>query len=406
VFEFAGSVSLGSFVSSTFTSKIIPFTFFTGEEELYALGMLSTLVSGIAWVGFATRLEFPVSTTHALVGSIMGFGSVLFGVGRVPLAPVVRTVVLPMLLSPVMGCAIAWLVIFSLDRLLLGVGEPGHGRALLVVSRIPLLYGASGFVYAFLLASDSRLGLGGLANFALPLAVGAVSLVAARVVAVGRLKDRLAAIQEKSIVEASAEASSAGKGADADEDDAHLSVNVSSAGVSDPYALFCEGAFRPLVVISSSFVAFAHGGNDVANGVAPLAAILHVRKTGVVGSGDISMWSLALGGAGIVIGLLTWGLPVTRTIGEKVTKLTTSKAFAVQISVSVVVMCASLLGLPVSTTQILIGCITGVGLWSGGPVIGSALNLSTLKNVAVSWLTTFPAGMLISALTFSLLRQM
>jgi len=150
-----------------------------------------------------------------------------------------------------------------------------------------------------------------------------------------------------------------------------------------------EKIFVYLQILSACFVAFAHGANDVANAIGPLAAVVSVIKTGVVGlKAAVPLWALALGGIGIVMGLATWGWRVIETIGKKITELTPSRGFSAEFGAAVTIVVASRLGLPISTTHTLVGAVLGVGLARGI----EALNLNAIRDIVLSWIITIPAG--------------
>jgi phosphate/sulfate permease len=150
-----------------------------------------------------------------------------------------------------------------------------------------------------------------------------------------------------------------------------------------------ERIFVYLQVLSAAFVAFAHGANDVANAVGPMAAVVTVLKTGAMSAKSaVPLWILALGGVGIVIGLSTWGWRVMLTIGKKITELTPTRGFAAEFAAATTIVLASKLGLPVSTTHTLVGGVLGVGFARG---IG-ALNLKVVGNIVISWVITIPVG--------------
>jgi len=160
-----------------------------------------------------------------------------------------------------------------------------------------------------------------------------------------------------------------------------------------------EGIFRYFQIITASYMAFAHGSNDVANAVGPLVGMMDAIKSHSVAIGSpISIWILAFGGIGIVVGLATYGYKVIITVGKKLTELTPSRGFSAEIGAATTILVASKIGLPISTTHVVVGSILGVGLARG---IG-AINLSILKNIFYAWLLTVPASMLLSALIYNL----
>jgi PiT family inorganic phosphate transporter len=167
--------------------------------------------------------------------------------------------------------------------------------------------------------------------------------------------------------------------------------------------LVVESVFRPLQVMTACFVAFAHGSNDVANAVGPLAAVLSVHQTGQVEmSVPVPIWVLGLGGVGIVLGLLTYGYKVIETIGRKITELTPSRGFTAGFAAATTILVGSKLGLPLSTTHVLVGSVMGVGFARGM----GALNIRIVRNILASWVITLPFTALVTMLLYPLIRAL
>jgi inorganic phosphate transporter, PiT family len=163
-----------------------------------------------------------------------------------------------------------------------------------------------------------------------------------------------------------------------------------------------EKIFIYLQIIVACFMAFAHGSNDVANAIGPLAAVVNILFGNSPAShgNSISVWLLLLGGIGIVAGLATWGWRVIETVGKKITELTPSRGFSAGFGAATTIVLASKLGLPISTTHVLVGAVLGVGFARG---IG-AINLNTIRDIVISWVVTVPAGAILSVLFFYALR--
>ncbi len=162
-----------------------------------------------------------------------------------------------------------------------------------------------------------------------------------------------------------------------------------------------EKIFIYLQILSACLVAFAHGANDVANAIGPVAAIFSVLKTNtVLSQSEVPAWLLALGGGGIVIGLATWGWRVIETVGKKITELTPTRGFSAEFGAAVTILLASKLGLPISTTHALVGAVFGVGMARGI----RALNLQTLREIIVSWIVTIPLCAAFSIAAFYMLK--
>jgi phosphate/sulfate permease len=473
VFEFLGAITLGGNVSSTLITGIIPPANFVGVEDKFSLGMFVSLISGSIWVALATKYELPVSTTHALVGSIMGFGAVLLGLARLPLSPVINGIVMPMLVSPVVGGCVAYMVALAVKATMTGpaVGKGEMVSGSVALKRLPGLYAATVGPLALMVCLDGTLGMPWWGAVTVGLVCASAAFVACRMYVVPvyevRFRDgvessmsqmvELGHAEVEPLVEklkdddqpgpntspsllkpsSSSSLAAAGNGGGHAPSSSsssspsggglslpspagpgphshsapHRSLSSSPMGSGDPAdggdsldsPRNVEQLFQGPILFTSAYVAFAHGSNDVSNGIAPLAAILSVKATGAVaGSNGIPAWVLFVGGVGIVSGLVTWGVPVMRTVGEKVTKLNFSKSYCVQVTTGSVVLASSLLGLPVSTTHTLIGALAGVGMSSAGGGMATAIDLGTLKRILLSWATTFPVGALISAVLYSI----
>jgi PiT family inorganic phosphate transporter len=162
-----------------------------------------------------------------------------------------------------------------------------------------------------------------------------------------------------------------------------------------------ERVFAVLMVVTACGMAFAHGSNDVANAIGPVAAVLSVAQTGVVGQeSTVSIWILILGGVGIVCGLATYGRHVIATVGKRITELTPSRGFSAELAAASTIVVASGTGIPISTTHTLVGAILGVGMARGI----AAINLNVVTRVFTSWLITIPAGAILSIIFFYILR--
>jgi len=162
-----------------------------------------------------------------------------------------------------------------------------------------------------------------------------------------------------------------------------------------------EKMFAFLQIMSAAYVAFAHGANDVANAIGPVAAALEIiRKGNLSIDSRIPTWLLAMGGVGIVVGLATWGWRVMETIGRKITELTPTRGFSAEFGAAITILVASKFGLPISTTHCIVGAVLGVGLAKGL----SALNLRTLRDIVLSWVITLPSSAIVSILLFYVIR--
>ncbi len=357
IFEFSGAVLAGSHVTSTIRGRIIDASAIPSPDIL-VYGMLAALLAAGLWLMVASYFGWPVSTTHTIVGSLIGFGVVGVGVDAVDW-PQVGGIVASWLISPLLGATIAFLLTLSLRHFILDADSPLEAAK---------RYGP---VYVFFMGVLIALitMFKGLTHLNLNLSTGqvfGVALVIGGIIGVvGRLLIRRIRV------------------------DPGIERDFHYAGV--------ERVFAPLCVFTACSMAFAHGSNDVANGIGPLAAVVSIVQSGEVGqSAAIPLWILVLGGGGIVLGLSTMGYRVMKTIGTKITELTPSRGFCAEIAAAMTVVVASRLGLPVSTTHIIVGAVLGVGLARGI----AAIDLRVVAGIITSWLVTLPIGAGLAAFFF------
>ncbi|WP_405284640.1 inorganic phosphate transporter [Gaopeijia maritima] len=357
IFEFTGAVVAGGHVTSTIRKGIIDASFVPAPEIL-VYGMLAALLAAGLWLLVASYFGWPVSTTHTIVGSLIGFGVVGLGVDAVDWNQVAG-IVASWLVSPLLGALIAFLLAMSVRYFILDTDSPMESAK------------KAGPVYVFIMGMLIALVtlFKGLTHLDLTLTTMqtlVISVIVGAVVAfVGRTL-----IQR---IEVDPEA----------ERDFHY------AGV--------ERIFAPLCVFTACAMAFAHGSNDVANGVGPLAAVVSIATTNEVAQDSpLPLWILLLGGTGIILGLATMGYRVMKTIGTKITELTPSRGFCAELAAASTVVLASRLGLPVSTTHIIVGAVLGVGMARGV----AAIDLRVVVGIVTSWIVTLPIGATLAAFFF------
>ncbi len=362
VFEFAGAFLAGGQVTSTIRKGIIDATQVIDDPELLVFGMLAALLAAGVWLLVASRKGWPVSTTHSIVGAIVGFAAVGIGVESVYWSKVV-TIAASWVISPLMSGVLAFLIFMSVQKLILGSKDPlANAR-----KYVPFYIFAVGFILALVTM------LKGLKHVGLDLNYGESVMVAA---ASGMITMTIGVLAIKRI-------------------------KIIPREDSDFRFANVEKIFGILMIFTACGMAFAHGSNDVANAVGPVAAVVSIVKNGaVVQESALSTWILLLGGIGIVIGLATYGWRVIQTVGRRITELTPSRGFAAELAAASTVVIASATGIPVSTTHTLVGAILGVGMARG---IG-ALNLRVVRNIMLSWLVTLPAGGVLSIVFFFLLK--
>ncbi len=364
VFEFLGAYLAGGEVTSTIRKGIIDPALMADTPELLVFGMMSALLAAGTWLLIASALGWPVSTTHSIVGAIVGFAAVGISVDAVSWGKVGK-IVASWVVSPVLAGTIAFFLFRSVQRLILNTDNPFANAK----RYIPIYMFFVGFLMAMvtLLKGLKHVFKDTGMKFSFLESAGMAALVGLAVMALGMW----------------------------------LMRNVKDEGNEDNRFASVERVFAILMVFTACSMAFAHGSNDVANAVGPLAAVYGVVSTGAVAAKtSMPSWILLLGGIGIVIGLATYGWKVIATIGKKITELTPSRGFAAELGAAATVVLASGTGLPISTTHTLVGAVLGVGLARG---IG-ALNLRVVGTIFTSWLITLPAGAGLAILFFFLFK--
>ena len=363
VFEFAGAFLAGGEVTSTIRKGMIDTGLLADTPEILVFGMLASLLAAGIWLFIATRFGWPVSTTHSIVGAIVGFAAVGVGIEAVKWDKVV-SIGLSWIVSPLVAGAIAFALFVSVQRLILGTDNPFKNAK----RYVPIYIFLVGFIVALVTLFK------GLKHVGLEMTTGECYLTA---VACGLIITWLGWLRIRTIQ------------LDPEADRDFHFANV-------------EKVFAVLMMVTACAMAFAHGSNDVANAIGPLAAVVSiVDHGGTIGAkSELPVWILLLGGGGIVVGLALFGGPVMRTIGKRITELTPSRGFAAELAAATTVVIASGTGIPVSTTHTLVGAVLGVGMARGI----AALNLGVLKNIAVSWVVTLPAGAILSMLFFFALK--
>ena len=365
IFEFTGAWLAGGEVTSTIRSSIIDIEAagFEDRPELLVFGMLSSLLAAGIWLLVASKYGWPVSTTHSIIGAIVGFAVVGISSDSVMWGQVLE-IVASWVVSPVFSGTISFFLVLSVQKLVLDTDDPLKNAQRYVPYYIFLV----GFVIAMvtLVKGLSHVGLEVTFNQAtiLALAFGIVTVV------IGTFMLR--------------------------------GLNLTFSDDHEEQMKSVERVFGVLMIFTACSMAFAHGSNDVANAIGPLAAINSVISNNGIFEAEsaLPMWILLLGGFGIVTGLAMWGHRVIKTIGKNITELTPSRGFAAEIAAATTVVIASGTGIPVSTTHTLVGAVLGVGLARG---IG-ALNLSVIGKIFLSWVVTLPAGATLSIFFFFILR--
>ncbi|MEH6608336.1 MAG: inorganic phosphate transporter [Halioglobus sp.] len=367
IFEFLGAYLAGGEVTATIRKGIIDPSVMENSPELMVYGMLSALLAAGTWLLIASLNGWPVSTTHSIVGAIVGFAAVGISVDAVAWGKV-GAIVASWVVSPLMAGTLAFGLFMSVKILILDTDDP-FNRA---KRFIPVYMWMVGFMISMVtllkglkhIGLDMDLGLGSDFANALPLST-----------VIGLIVAGFGALMLRRVKDVH------------DENSRFHSV---------------ERVFAILMVFTACSMAFAHGSNDVANAVGPLAAIASTVLSGgeIAAKSVMPWWILLIGGLGIVIGLATYGWKVITTIGHKITELTPSRGFAAELAAAGTVVIASATGLPISTTHTLVGAVLGVGFARGI----AALNLRTVSSIFMSWIITLPAGAGLAIIFFFLFK--
>lgn len=375
VLEFSGALMMGTHVTSTMQKGILVANVFHGKDSLLFAGLLSSLAAAGTWLQCASYYGWPVSTTHCIVGAMVGFGLVYGGAGAVFWGSLAR-VISSWVVSPLMGAAVSFLVYKCIRRFVYSAPNPGQAAA--AAAPIAVFLGVTGISFvAFPLSKKFPLAL------AQALACGTVGAF---------LVDRIIRKQLGHLLVKSNTPEPEPK-----EDTVHHNIGFLDdvAGPKGAQLEIVYGVFGYMQVLSACFMSFAHGGNDVSNAIGPLAGALAILQGGAAGTEIVIPTDvLAWGGFGIVAGLMMWGYRVIATIGKKITELTPTRGFAAEFAAASVVLFASKLGLPISATHTLVGAVMGVGFARGLNSVRS----ETVKEIVASWLVTIPVGAGLSVL--------
>ncbi len=363
IFEFAGAVIAGGNVTKTIRKGIIDPSSIVDNPEILVYGMLAALLAAAVWLMIASVKGWPVSTTHSIIGALVGFGIVGIGPEAVNWGKIGK-VVASWIISPAIGGTISFLLVMSIRKLIFNTDNPLKNAKRYAPGYIFLV----GFIISLVTMFK------GLKHLHIDLTPTQSFLVAC---CIGLITAFIGWNIIKNVKEDT----------EADRDFHFASV---------------EKVFTPMMLFTACSMAFAHGSNDVANGIGPLAAVISIVTSGgeVMQKSEMPIWILLLGGTGIVAGLVTLGYRVMLTVGKKITELTPSRGFCAELAAATTVVLASRTGLPVSTTHILVGSVLGVGLARG---IG-ALDLRVVLNILISWVVTLPAGAILSIVFFFLLK--
>jgi inorganic phosphate transporter, PiT family len=420
ILEFSGAFFVGSHVSETVRKGIVDPAIFTGDGLSFMLGMLSALLAAGVWLQLASWKGWPVSTTHSIVGAVVGFGVAYGGMSAVHWDKV-GTIAASWVVSPLLSGTIAYFIFRYLLRRVFYNRRPLRAAKKLapylvfvvfVILSLAMLFKGLKNLNLDLSLPDAFAVASGIALIASLISVWLISRISEE--EEGETQDDDERVTDPAMVKALEKAMMhlervqlAAPGRMKDEvSDALDEVRLLRFESQRRYEFHTnsveyqrvEKLFVYLQILSACFVAFAQGANDVANAIGPMSAVISVALAGgesIAAKAPVPLWVLALGGVGIVVGLATWGWRVMETIGRKITQLTPTRGFCALFASAITIILATKLGIPISTTHTLVGSVLGVGLARGI----SAINLTTLRDIVISWIITIPAGAVL-AITF------
>ena len=361
IFEFCGAYFAGSHVADTIKSGIVTPAVFGGDALLFARGMLAALLAAAIWLHVATCWGQPVSTTHAIIGAVIGFGLCARGPAAIQWAKMLR-IAASWFVSPVVGGILAFLIYLAIRRFVLNSASPVRrartvaplAAALIIMlmlsAALPALTRGRSSEWVAVALRWKPLGL---------LFVGAAMFM--------YMRRRLSSLPAD------------------DHPDAQLAT--------------VEKWFSRVQILTACNMAFAHGANDVANAIGPIAGILSASRGAFASQTQVPPWLLAFGGFGIVMGLATYGYRVIESIGKKITEITPSRGLSAEMGTATTVLVCSLLGLPISTTFVLVGAVMGVGFARGF----GAIDLRVIRKIFASWLVTIPVSASLAAVIYLLM---
>jgi len=359
VLNLVGAIFVGSHVTDTVRKGIVDVQSTGVNNHILLLGFVASLLAAAFWVTLSTWKEMPISTTHSIIGALIGFGLIAGGVQSIIWVKV-GSVVASWVLSPVCGCILSFFIFKIIVKTIFSKDHPVKSAKIVG----PIIFGFT----ALLIVSSLFLKTSISENYNISESVGFILavIVAIFVMIIGIIFLR----------------------------------NIEEKGSEDYNTV--ERIFRKLQVGTSCYVAFAHGANDVANAIGPVASIIPLAQGFSIGSQvEVPIWLLTLGGIGIGVGCMTWGKRVMKTVGSRITSLTNTRGFSVDFGAATTVLVASKLGLPISTSHTVVGAVIGVGLARGL----EAIDLSIIKRIIVSWLLTLPIAAGTSITIFLLLSM-
>ena len=415
VLEFSGAFFFGSHVSKTMQSGIINADLFINDPRILVYGMLAALASVGIWLQIASYYGWPVSTTHSIVGAIVGFGAVVGGLKAIYWENV-GFIISSWIISPLLGGILGYYIFNIIRKKIFYAFNPVEAArrctpflVFIVISVLTLVLVFEGFrnvhlnlslmQKVFITFGAGLLGAG--ISYILvqrispsPRETSAPVYGEEVVYSLERARKHLQKVITATTGELRYHAGLLVEEVKGIEQTIQQKQEIN---INHSEYLKVEKIFGYLQIMSACMMAFAHGANDVANAIGPLSAAVAILTTGIFAvDAPVPAWALTLGGVGIVIGLATWGWRVIETIGKKITELTPSRGFAAEFGAATTIVLASRLGMPISTTHTLVGAVLGVGFARGL----EAVNLTTTRDILISWIVTVPIGALFAIILF------
>ena len=361
IFEALGAASASGQVTMTLRSGIFDVSYFANAPMQLAYAMLAALMASFSWLCLATYFRWPVSTTHSIVGALMGVGALIIGMKGIKWS-MMRSIFASWIVLPLFSGGLSY-IIFRMTQNLIFLNDSPIKRVKLLM---PVYMSVVVFSITYIAIEACLPAIG--VDYSAIISFGICLGVAFLTFCIGVWLMT------------------------------YYRVDL-SLDYQEQYKV-CEKAFGVLAVITACAMAFSHGSNDVANAIGPLAAIVELVHSGALSESVAIPWQLTFfGAAGVVIGLGVYGYRIIETVGTQITSLTASRSFAAQFATALMIVIASGVGLPVSSTQTLVGAVLGVGIARG---IG-ALNLKVIRNIFMSWLVTLPAGAVLVILFYRFL---
>ena len=416
IFEFSGAMVLGSPVTNTLAGSISNVAFFKSQPYVLMYGMLCALAGSSTWLYTATYLGLPVSTTHSIVGGIMGFSLVYKGVDgvvwlkSVPDFPYVAgfvPIVISWISSPII-CAVVSAGVYSSIRYTVIKSQHAIQRSVYCLPVVVFFTFFIEFLFILSKGAGSRItwDIGTTAWVSVCIATGASALSLGLIPALQKKINAYTVPTPLAIEDISGAKDLSG--ATVKVEDISGSTDLSGAIIllpssiehkDDIYDPRIEYSFSYLQIFTSICTSFAHGANDVSNAVGPLAAIWYIHENSAVASKiEVPVWILALGGSGIVVGLATYGVKIMEVLGKKITFISPVRGFSAELATALVVSFASKYGLPISSTQCITGAVVGISLCDRNL---KDINWKIMGKIFISWIFTILITGTISAAIFS-----